>query len=527
MATLDPELIYLLYTNGNKIMTDNSSNNKRLAKNTIFLYFRMLLTMVIGLFTSRIVLQTLGVDDFGIYTLVAGFVILFTFINNSLLSGTQRFLSYELGKDKPNIKEVFSSCFRLHLILSLIFLIAAETIGLWFINTQLVIPEGRLFAANWVYQFSVITCVINIIRCPLNAALISYERMGIYAYIGILEAVLKLVVAYLLYISPIDKLISYSIFTFISMLIILIISTIYTLKKLPEISLRHTPDKECMKEIVNFSKWTIFGSIANVGMEQGLSIIVNLFYGVAGNAAVGIANQVNSHITGFVSNFQVALNPQLTKNEASKDRERQYNLIFKSAKFSYFIMLFLAAPIVLNLDYILHVWLGNYPPHTTSICTFIIIGVLIETLSGPLWVSIFAIGKIRTYQIVISCILLMNVPLALLIGKTGLPPAGVYAIRASLFIFALITRLIYLKKLINLSMQQFAKNVIYPITLVSLPLFALIFAKYQYLPNTTFISFMIESIAIVLIEVVVIGWLGLNKNERGFISRTLLKKIKR
>lgn len=507
-------------------MSHNTSNST-IAKNTIFLYLRMLLTMAIGLFTSRIVLQVLGIDNYGIYTLVGGVVILFTFINNSLLSGTQRFLSYELGKSQPNVKEVFSSCFRLHLILSLIFLIAAETIGLWFVNTQLVIPEGRLYAANWVYQFSIITCVINIIRCPLNAALISYERMGIYAYIGILEAVLKLIVAYLLYISPIDKLISYAILTFISMLIVLAVNTIYTIQKLPEIKLVKIPNKSLMKEVINFSKWTIFGSLANVGMEQGLSIIVNMFYGVIGNAAVGVANQVNSHITGFVNNFQVALNPQLTKNEASKERDRQYNLIFKSAKFSYFIMLFIAVPIVLNLDYILHIWLGNYPPHTTSICTFIIIGVLIETLSGPLWVSIFATGKIRTYQIVISCILLMNIPLAFIVGKANLPPAGIYAIRASLFIVALITRLIYLKKLINLSMQQFAKNVIYPITLVSLPLFALIFAKYQYLPNTTFISFMIECIAIVLIEVVVIGWIGLNKNERGFISRTLLKKIKR
>ena len=507
-------------------MSSNTTNST-IAKNTMFLYFRMLLTMAIGLFTSRIVLQVLGIDNYGIYTLVGGVVVLFTFINNSLLSGTQRFLSYELGKKDSKIKEVFSSCFRLHLILSLIFLIAAETIGLWFVNTQLIIPEDRLYAANWVYQFSVITCVINIIRCPLNATLISYERMGIYAYIGILEAVLKLVVAYLLYISPIDKLISYAILTFASMLIVLATNTIYTIKKLPEIKLIKIPDKRLMKEVINFSKWTIFGSIANVGMEQGLSIIVNLFYGVAGNAAVGIANQVNSHITGFVSNFQVALNPQLTKNEASKDRERQYNLIFKSAKFSYFIMLFLAAPIVLNLDYILHIWLGNYPPHTTSICMFIIIGVLIETLSGPLWVSIFATGKIRTYQIVISCILLMNVPLALLIGKTGLPPAGVYAVRALIFIFALTTRLIYLKKLINLEFTKFLKNVIYPICLSSIPLFAIIYAKYQFITDTTFISFIIESIAIVLIEVVVIGWLGLNKNERGFISRTLLKKIKR
>lgn len=215
----------------------SDTSNSTIAKNTMFLYFRMLLTMTIGLFTSRIVLQVLGNENYGIYTLVGGVVVLFTFFNNSLLSGTQRFLSYELGKDEPNIKEVFSSCFRLHLILSVLFLIVAETIGLWFINTQLVIPEGRLYAANWVYQFSVVTCVINIVRCPLNAALISYERMGLYAYIGILEAVLKLAVAYLLFISPVDKLISYSILTFVSMFIVLVINTIYTLKKLPEIKL--------------------------------------------------------------------------------------------------------------------------------------------------------------------------------------------------------------------------------------------------------------------------------------------------
>lgn len=491
------------------------------------MYLRMLLTMAIGLFTSRIVLQVLGAENYGIYTLVGGVVILFTFINNSLLSGTQRFLSYELGKEEPNIKEVFSSCFRLHLILSVILLLIAETVGLWFVNTQLVIPEGRLYAANWVYQFSVITCVINIIRCPLNAALISYERMGIYAYIGILEAVLKLAVAYLLYISPIDKLISYAILMFVSMFIILVINTIFTLKKLPEIRLVKLTNKKTMKDVVNFSKWTIFGSLANMGMEQGLSIIVNFFYGVIGNAAVGVANLVNSHIVGFVNNFQVALNPQLTKNEAGKDRERQYSLIHKSAKFSFLIMLFLAVPIVLNLDYILHIWLGDYPPHTTSICMFVILGVLIETLSGPLWVSIFATGKIRIYQIVISLVLLMNVPLAYIVGKLGLPPATIYATRASIFIFALTTRLLYLKKLINLSIPQFAKKVIFPITLVSLPLFALIFAKHQYLPNTNFISFMIESAAIVLVEIGLIGWLGLNKSERTFILKTILKKTKR
>lgn len=505
----------------------NNTSNTTIAKNTMFLYMRMLLTMAIGLFTSRIVLQVLGIENYGIFNLVGGIVLFFTFINNSLLSGTQRFLSYELGKEQPHIKEVFSSCFKLHLILSIIFLIIAETVGLWLINTQLEIPADRLNAANWVYQFSVITCVINIIRCPLNAALIAYERMGVFAYIGIVEAVLKLLVAYLLYISPIDKLISYAILTFVSMLIVLAINTIYTIKKLPEIKLVKTPNKSLMKEVINFSKWSIFGSLANVGMEQGLSIIINLFYGVVGNAAVGVANQVNSHIVGFVNNFQVALNPQLTKNEAGNDRQRQYSLIYKSAKFSYFIMLFLAIPVILNLDYLLYVWLGNYPPHTTSICLFIIIGVLIETLSGPLWVSIFATGKIKTYQIVISAILLLNVPLAFFVGKLGLAPAAVFAIRAAIFIVALVVRLAFLKKMINLNIKEFAKKVLLPIAIVSIPLFVMVFAKYHFMRETTFISFIIESIIIVVVEIALIALYGLSKSERDFISKTILKKFKR
>ena len=282
-----------------------------------------------------------------------------------------------------------------------------------------------------------------------------------------------------------------------------------------------------MKDVINFSKWSIFGSLANVCKEQGLSIIVNIFYGVAGNAAVGVANQVNSHISGFVNNFQVALNPQLTKNEANNDRQRQYNLIYKSAKFSYFIMLFLAVPIVLNLDYLLYLWLGNYPPHTTSICLFIILGVLIETLSGPLWVSIFATGNIKTYQLVISSILLLNIPLAYIVGKMGLHPAYVFAARSAIFIFALIVRLVFLKKMINLKVTEFVKNVIIPITIVSIPLFAIIFAKYNFMPETTFLSFLIESFVVIIIETVLIALLGLSKSERGFISRTILKKFKR
>lgn len=508
-------------------MSDQSANNKRIAKNTAFLYMRMLITMAIGLFTSRIVLRTLGVEDYGIYNIVGGVVVLFNFVNQSLLSGTQRFLSYELGKEQPDVKTVFSACAKMHIGLSVIFFIVAETIGLWFVNTQLNIPEARMIAANWAYQFSVLGCIVQIIRCPYNAAIISYERMSIYAYISIVEAILKLVTAYLLLVVVFDKLILYSIFTFVVLTIVSLIYIIYCHKLLSDVRIIKVKKNPYYKEIFNFSKWTIFGSLANMGKEQGLNLIVNLFYGVTLNAAVGIANQVNIHISEFVSNFQVALNPQLTKSEVGGNRERQYGLIYKSAKFSYFIMLFLSVPIILNLDYLLTLWLGEYPPHTTSICLFIILGVLIETLSGPLWVSIFATGKVRTYQIVISAILLMNIPLAFIVGKLGLPPAGIYAIRAFIYIAALTTRLIFLKRLIGLEFTKFATNVIAPVLLVSIPLFALIFVKQQFVLDTTFVSFLVESILVVLIETVFIGWLGLNKNERDFITQTIFKKIKK
>lgn len=485
----------------------------------------MLFVTIVGLYTSRIVLDTLGFENYGIYTLVGGIIVFFSFINNALLTSTQRSISYELGKENPNIKPIFSECFRLHAILSLIILLLAETIGLWVVNCFLNIPESKMAVANWVYQFSVFCAILSILRCPLNAVLIAYERMSLYAYIGVLETALKLVVAYCIVIIPNDKLFSYALLTFISTLIIFIINTIYTLKKIPEVRFVKSEAKHS-KNILGFTKWTIFGSIANVCIEQGLNLLINFFYGITVNAAIGIANQVNTHISAFVNNFQVAFNPQLTKNEASKNRSRQYSLIFKSAKFSYFIMLFIAAPIILNLDYLLKIWLVNYPPETTNICIFIIIGVLIETLSGPLWVSIFATGKIKTYQIVISLILLLNIPVSLVLGKMGLPPYTIYAARASIYILAISCRLTFLRKLINLNIYEFIRKVIYPTLAVSAIIVTLIVLKYMYISNTTFTSFVIESLLLVFVEIVVIGAIGLNNNERKFIFNIIKSKLK-
>lgn len=484
----------------------------------------MIVTMAIGLFTSRIVLRTLGVEDYGIYNIVGGVVVLFNFVNQSLLSGTQRFLSYELGKEQPDIKTVFSACAKMHIGLSVIFFFVAETVGFWFVNTQLNIPEARMVAANWVYQFSVLGCIFQIIRCPYNAAIISYERMSIYAYISIIEAVLKLLTAYLLLVVFFDKLILYSIITFVVLTLVSLIYIIYCHKQLSDLRIIKVKKNPYYKEIFNFSKWTIFGSLANMGKEQGLNLIINLFYGVTLNAAVGIANLVNSHISSFVHSFQQALNPQLTKSEAGHNRERQADLIFKSSKFSFLIMIALAAPIMLNLEYLLYLWLGEYPLHTISICYIIIIGVLIETLSGPLWVSIYATGRIRTYQIVIGTIALLNVPLSYAFCKIGAAPEIVYITRSFISLLCVLTQLSFLRKYIELDVFNFFRKVITPLSIIVALLIPFFYIKLTYFSETSFYSFLFETIVILLYEFIAIIYIGLTKGERLFIIEQLLKK---
>lgn len=508
-------------------MQNQSTNNKRIAKNTIFLYVRMLITMAVGLFTSRIVLRTLGVEDYGIYNIVGGIVVLFNFVNQSLLSGTQRFLSYELGKSVPDIKTVFSACAKMHIGLSIIFFVLAETLGLWFVNTQLNVPEMRIVAVNWVYQFSVLGCIVQIIRCPYNAAIISYERMSIYAYISIIEAVLKLITALVLLIVFLDKLILYSFITFIVLTIISVIYIVYCHKNLPDVRIVKVKNNPYYKKIFNFSKWTIWGSLANMGKEQGLNLIINLFYGVALNAAVGIANQVNVHISSFVQGFQQALNPQLTKSEAVNDRSRQADLIFKSAKFSFMIMLAFAVPIMFNLDYLLYLWLGEYPEHTTSICYIIIIGVLFETLSGPLWVSIYATGRIKTYQIIIGIIALMNIPLSYISCKMGFFPEMVYVIRSVIAIVCVLTQLTFLRKYINLDIMMFINKVVIPISILILLILPLFYIKWKYFTHTNFYSFMLETIIILFYDLIIMVLIGLSKGERLFITQQISKMLKK
>lgn len=504
-------------------MSDNQSKNKRLAKNTMSMYVRMLFLMLISFYTSRVVLQALGAEDFGTYNVVGGVVVMFTFINAAMTTGTQRHLSFELGLPDGNVGRIFSACFNIHLWLALLIVILSETIGLWFLNAKLNFPEGRMTAVNWVYQLSILACVLNIIRVPYNAAIIAYEKMSFYAYIGIIEGILKLAIVFMLAYSPCDKLVYYAILMMLVIAIVTFAYYFYCRKNFSEIRYSKVSDKALYKRLLNFSGWTLFGSVANMARNQGVTFIVNIFYGVTANAAIGIANQVNAGITQFVTGFQQAFNPQLTKAEAAKDREYQTKLINMTAKYSYLVILFCSVPILYNLDYLLTFWLGEYPAYTREFCLWIVIATLIDSISGPLWVTIFATGKIKSYQIYISLLLLLILPLGYACGAFGLEPQYIFAIQSLLNFLAIIVRLYMMRGLLQFSMTRFAKSVFFPICVVTILMFPIIYPRSSYQTFATeFSQLVLQSIIIVIYELIIIILVGLKQSER----RTILNLIK-
>ena len=396
-------------------MADNTANNKRIAKNTLMLYIRMLMIMVVNLYTSRVILQALGVEDFGLYNVVGGVVVLFTFINNAMVTSTQRFLNFEIGKnDYEEARNVFSTSLNIHFIIAVIFLVLAETIGLWFLNTYLQIPDGREIAANWVYQFSILVSILNIIRSPYNAAIIAHEHMSFYAYVSIIEVVLKLAIVYMVYLFA-DRLIAYAFLMMIVTLIILGAYYIFCKKKYSICKYKFEYNKKRYLELASFSGWSLFGSMANMGASQGVNIILNMFFGVTVNAAMGIANQVNAAVYQFVSSFQTAFNPQIIKSYAAGDRTYFISLIMNTSRYSFLLLFLLALPIYICCPEILSIWLGTVPEYAVEFCRLMLVFSLIDAVQGPLWVSAQATGKIRNYQIIMSTLILLNLPVSYLL----------------------------------------------------------------------------------------------------------------
>ena len=445
-------------------MSDTSTNNKRIAKNTLMLYIRMLFTMAVSLFTSRVILNTLGVEDYGIQNVVGGVITMFTFINGGMVSSTQRYLNFEIVKgNAERLKSVFNTALQIHALIALVIIILGETIGLWFLMEKLVIPEERMTAAMWVYQCSIIACAVNILSVPYNADIIAHEKMSAFAYISILDVTLKLVIVYLLVVSPIDKLIAYAILTLLVQLLIRYVYTRYCNKHFQESFVEWKMNKPLFKEMLSFAGWSFWGNLAGILYTQGLNMMLNIFFGPVVNAARGIAVQVQSAVQQFVGGFQTALNPQITKNYAVGDLEQMHNLMFRSAKFSFLLLFFLSLPVLLETDFLLTVWLKNVPDNAAIFTQIMICISLIYTTSNPCVIANQATGKVKVYQIVVGGILLTILPISYIVLKLGAPVYSVFIVHFCVEVVAQFSRMFILRKLINLPLWQYMKNIYIPI----------------------------------------------------------------
>lgn len=480
----------------------------------------MLVLMLVSLYTSRVVLAALGVEDYGIYNVVGGIVVLFTFINNAMVTSTQRYLNYELGRDDlPQAKKVFSISLNIHILIAAIVLLLAETIGLWFLNTIIQYPEAREFAVKVTYQLSILTTCLKIIRAPYNAAIIAHERMSFYAYLSIFEAVLQLCIAFLLMACKSDRLILYSMLLCVVAVIVNLCYYAYCKTKFLICNYKLYKDKTLYRQLLSFSGWSLFGGVANMGASQGLNMILNVFFGVTVNAAMGVATQVNSAVTSFVHSFQTAFNPQIVKSYAAGDYSYFIKLILSTSKYSYLLLFILALPIYICCPEVLNVWLTEVPDYAVSFCRLMLIFALLDALQGPLWYSVQATGKIKTYQILMSLMILANLPIAYVCLKFGYSPNSVLIVRCIINLVTLFVRLWYLNRLYNFPVMDFVNGVlcrIIPITVI-----AYLVAYIPIEATTPLLKIIIVVAMTLMLNIVLILSIGLNKDERLVVERNI------
>lgn len=493
---------------------DQSVNNKRIAKNTILLYFRMLLMMAVGLFTSRVILQVLGVDDYGIYNVVGGVVGLFGVLSGSLSAATQRYITFGIGQyNKEYLSTVFSTSVFIHVLLCLIIIVLAETIGLWFLNNEMQIPLDRADAAMWVYQCAVISAVIMIMSVPYNAVIIAHEKMGAFAIISLLEGFLKLGIVYLLLLFSVDKLILYAILLVLTQLLVRCCYTIYCNKHFLETKLQKVKDFALVKEMTIFSMWSLMGNVAYVSYTQGLNVLLNMFFAPAVNAARGVALQVQSAVNQFVQNFQVALNPQITKSYAVGNVSYMHCLVFRSARFSFFMLLILSLPILIETEAILDLWLTVVPEYTVTFLRLILLTTWINSIANPMIVSVKATGKIKRYESVVGVLMLLILPISYLFLKLGFLPYIVFVVHLCMECIAQVARVLITRNLIGFSISSFVKEVIFRILLVTVIALLLPLCLYILLDDSI-LSFMIVCTSSIISCLLSIYLLGLTNSER-------------
>jgi O-antigen/teichoic acid export membrane protein len=501
------------------------SSNNRIAKNSLLLYFRLLLTLVINLYTSRVILKTLGVVDFGIYNVVGGVITMFSFLNAAMANATQRYLTFELGKkDNNRYVDVFNNSILIHFVISILILLLGESVGLWFLNTHMFIPENRMVAANIVYQCATLSSVVVMMSVPYNAVIISHERMSMFAYISILDAVFKLLIVFLLIIIPFDKLKIYAILLLLVQIIIRCIYKISCNKLVPKITFRPNINKPLLKEMVSLASWNLIGSLSFVLNTQGLNILLNIFFGPIVNAARGIAIQVQQAITAFTESFQTALKPPIVKSYAENNMIRMQELIFISSRFSYFLSMLICVPIFINLDFILLLWLGTVPDNTVNFVYIVLLITMVDVTFSPFKTAIFATGNIRNYQLFGGSLLLLVLPITYYLFRVGFPPIYAFISYFVAIIVYHIYRMYIVKIQVGISIRLYLKEVVLNLSTVTIVTVISIFLMNQFCSmKNILIKFVFTSLTSAVITISIIYIFGLKRNEKQALCNQIIK----
>lgn len=507
----------------------NTSDNKRIAKNSLLLYIRMFIMVIISLYTSRIVLKTLGVEDFGINNVVGGVITFLGFLTSSLAVASSRFITFALGKgNHEELKNTFNNIVLIHGLFSIVVLIIGETVGLWFVTTQLNIPAGRENAAMWVYQLSILTSIGSLISSPYNAAIIAHEKMSAFAYLTLGDAILRLLAVFLLVYTPFDKLIFYAVYICMIQLFDFMVYIIYCNRKFEEtkgLKLKNT-DKKLFKEIFSYAGWTMNGNLAVFGYTQGLNILLNIFFNPIVNAARGIAVQVQNIVNNFCINFQMAINPQLTKSYAAGDLKRMHKLIIASSKYSFYLMLFICLPLAIEAETVLKWWLGEYPEHTVSFLRLILGASILSCFSNPIITAVHATGRLKWFQIYEGTSLLMIVPVAYVALKFfNVPPEAVFVVHIVIEIITQGIRLKIVLPMVGMGIKEYHKNVIIPVLKVALISPVVPIIAYNIISVSEVVDFLIMGFICVLTVCLCTFFCGCSKKEKDLVISKIKSRI--
>ena len=507
-------------------MTDHKEHTARIAKNTLMLYIRMFFMMILGLFTSRIVLEALGESDYGIYNVVGGVVAMFTVVSGSLTTAVSRFITFELGKNENSrIGRVYSTAVIVQVILAVIVVILAEPAGLWFIDNKMTIEPEKIKAARWVLHLSLLSFVVNLMSVPQMACITAHEKMSAYAYIGILDGIMRFVAALVISVSGSERLVLYSALMLLTVIAVRLSYGLYCRYNFPDCRFRPVFDKALLKEMFSFAGWDFIGVTSGVLRDQGGNILVNMFFSPLMNAARGVAVQLSGAVQGFVTNFMTAVNPQITKSYAGGDHQYTFSLVRKSSRMSFYLLFVFALPLLFNTEFVLNLWLKDVPANTVGFVQLFLIFSLCESLARPMVTALLATGDIRNYQIIVGGLQLMNLPVSYVLLRNGCDAEVTVVVSIVISVICIFVRLFIMKRQMNFPVRSFFRRVFVNIVSVTAAAAIIPLCVCRFIPET-FAGSLANLTLVFLCACMSVLFAGCTRSERRELISIVLKRSK-